>query len=1098
MADSFGELLRRFRVAASLTQEALAERCRISPATIAAIEQGRRKAPRLSTVRLIAEALELPPADREVLAKAADNASAIARPSPVMPLPGRDAEAVATAARPPAETEARTGAGTRAGMGAGTAGTGAGTAVGRVAGLPMARTSFIGRDREQAAVLAALADSRVVSLVGPGGVGKTRLAARAAETAASWYPFGAVFVDLVPVRPGFVAQAVAALLGITEGPGRSLDTALHEHFAQGRSLLVLDNCEHLLEVAAAFTEKLLANCSDLTVLATSRERLAIPGERTVPVPPLSLLADGTDGTADSEAETLFLDRVRASDPDFAAPPEVVGRVCARLDGVPLAIELAAARSTSLGVDGLLAGLDDHLRLLAGSRSAHERHRSLRAVIDWSHDLLDDGERAMFRRTGVFIGGFDLDAAAAVCADCSRGMAADLVGRLTDKNLLTHRRGPEGSRWQMLETIRAYALDRLAESGEEATVREAHLRWAVSIADDLEHQAETAQQWRAAFDVVADDLRSALTSTTGAGGSDAGGSDASAGSRHRLARALGHLAYARRFLVESREHYRAAAELARNPVQAAWDLRTAADVAMAQGLGAVAFDLLLASAERAQAAGDDCSRSAFLAYAVIIADRFAAEFSKEVPHARLRQLLDEAARSCPADDPAATAYLAAASAWIAQPEKTVPDPVLSGEALAVARRTGDPVLISGALDAVVGVLDAGGRLREAHQLNSERARLLARLPRHDPRAGAEIIDTFHMVTEIAVTAGDLPDALTTARMAQSDDIARGRPHLTASKPILPLVLQGRFDEALTQASVMWAAWEQAGRPAARWMGPATYALVLACGLRGDLAGRQEWLGRVREVIGAGTDPAGTNLATFAVFTDARISLHEGHIAAAAAAVAELSPAAQPWYGTPHWSSLRPYAWAIAAEVAAAARLPDAASRLAAAAPAGEENYWAAACLARAAGRLHGDRDALERSVAGWERIDARFERACTLLLLPDRAAEGLAELRALGCQPGQRDSGTAGQQDNASGTAGLMLPAAPLPRRPAHSDCSAMGPDREHPVGVAGAVGVEADQVAAVVDAVDDGGADAMRVIDSGEPVLAGPGEAVGDGGAAGA
>src|SRR6185437_13893470 len=141
--------------------------------------------------------------------------------------------------------------------------------------------------------------------------------------------------------------------------------------------------------------------------------------------------------------------------------EVISQVCARLDGIPLAIELAAARSASLGVDGLLAGLDDHLRLLAGSRVAHERHRSLRAVIDCSHDLLDDDERVMFRRAGVFIGGFDLDAAVAVAGlgrDNDRGAIADLIGRLTDKSLLIHRHGPEGSSWQMLETIRAYAVD----------------------------------------------------------------------------------------------------------------------------------------------------------------------------------------------------------------------------------------------------------------------------------------------------------------------------------------------------------------------------------------------------------------------------------------------------------------------------------------------------------------------------------------------------------------------------------------------------------------------------------------------------------------
>jgi predicted ATPase/transcriptional regulator with XRE-family HTH domain len=1083
LADSFGDLLRRFRVAASLTQEALAEQCRISPATVAAIEQGRRTAPRLSTVRLIADALDLSPADRELLALAADQGGGSPKPGPEPP----------SRAEPPKVAAAR-----QAGV---------------VAGLPATRTNFVGRDGVLASVLAALDGTSVVSLVGPGGVGKTRLAAKAAELAAASYPSGAAFADLVPVREGFISQSVAALLGVAEGPGRSLDAALHEHLARGRALLVLDNCEHLLDVVAPFVEKLLANCGELTVLATSRERLSIPGEVVITVPPLSLVNGRSPGSARSEAEALFVDRAMATDPRFAGADEVISQVCARLDGIPLAIELAAARSASLGVDGLLAGLDDHLRLLAGSRGAHERHRSLRAVIDWSHDLLDDDERVMFRRVGVFIGGFDLDAAVAVAGpgrDSDRGAVADLVGRLTDKSLLIHRHGPEGSRWQMLETIRAYAVDRLSDSDEETAIRDAHLRWAAEVAADLERRVEADRPWRAAFDTVADDLRAALLtrapytahgadagygaggprgagsgrgsdagrgadagygagSPRGAGsgrGSDAGhggdagfgagsprgvstgrGSDAGGGVdaapgasvvygagaargagttyragvasgadavrwpggvvgagqvagvlalRHRLARSLGHLAYARRFMNEACEHYRTAATLTAAPAQAAFDLRMAADVAMATGRGQQAFDLLIASAQQSDAAGDRAGRAAAIGYAVTIADRFAAEFPAEIPHDRLQAMLEEAAERCPAFAPVAAAHLAAAAAWIAQTEKTVPELDLATQALQAARLTADPVLISGALDAVVGALDAGGRLREAHQVNAERVELLKRLPRHDPRAGVEIIDAFHMVTEIAVTAGDLPAALNTATLAAGDDIASGQPHRTASKPVLPLALQGRFDEAFTAAQTMWEAWLAAGRPVARWMGPAIYGVVLGYGLRGQDESRRDWLGRLDELIGTGGDPA--NLFWAAMFADARIALHENQLDLAVTAVRDLNVARQAWYEAPHWYSLRPYAWAIAAEVAVVAGLPDAASLLEEAAPAGAENYWAGACLARAAGRLHGDQAELERSIAGWERIGARFERACTLLLLPDRAAEGLAELTDLGCRP----------------------------------------------------------------------------------------------------
>jgi predicted ATPase/DNA-binding CsgD family transcriptional regulator len=913
---------------------------------------------------------------------------------------------------------------------------------GAVAGLPAARTSFIGRDEEQASVLAALADSRMVSLVGPGGVGKTRLAARVAGTIAAGYRFGGVFVDLVPVRDGFLTQAVAALLGVTERPGRSLDAALHEFLGRGRSLLVLDNCEHLLTVVAAFVEKLLADCAGLTILATSRERLAIPGERTVIVPPLSLAA-GNGGAAPSQAAALFVDRAQASDPGFDASPAVVREVCTRLDGVPLAIELAAARSASLGVDGLLAGLDDHLRLLTGSRGPQERHRSLRAVIDWSYDLLSDEERALFRRVGVFIGGFGLDAAAAVWPGGDRGTVADLVGRLTDKSLLIHRRGPGGSRWQMLETIRAYALYRLAGCGEQDEGRRAHLGWADDTARELEDRIKTGRDWRDAFDAVADDLRAALANAPrpeadvagdpratpgdappeadGAGNPRAAPGDArpeadvagdprgtpvdaprpEAGEvSHRLARALGHLTYARRFIDESREHYEAAAARAGGPDQAARDLRTAADAALAAGQNRQAFDLLLASADQAKAAGNDSAQTIALAYAATVADRFPVNFPREVPHARLRELMDEAVRICPAGDPVAAAYLTAAAAWTEDEQKTVPDPALSADALAAAERTGDPVLISGALDAMVNVLDASGRIREAHAMNQRRAELLDRLPRDDPRAGTEIVDTYYMVTAIAVTVGDLPGALSSGQRALGDDLAGGQPFIAASKLIQPLVLQARFDEADAQAAGMWEAWQRAGRPAAHHqMAPAAYCMVLACGLRGDGAGRRRWLDRVSELIGDGAEEvSGTNLDAAAAFTQARICLHEGRVDAALAAVAGLRRQEEDWYGVPHWLSMRPYAWAVAAEVAVVAGLPDAAGRLAAAAPAGEENDWADACLARAAGRLTGDRGELDRALAGWERIEAAFERACTLLLMDDRADEGRAELRALGCRP----------------------------------------------------------------------------------------------------
>jgi predicted ATPase/DNA-binding CsgD family transcriptional regulator len=859
-------------------------------------------------------------------------------------------------------------------------------------GLPAPWTSFVGRDVERATVLAALGKARLVTLVGPGGVGKTRLAVEAAREEASSFPSGCAFADLVPVRAGFVVQSVASALGVSERPQQPLAQAVIEHLAGRRALLVLDNCEHLLAEAAAFTEQLLAACPGVRVLATSRERLAVAGEHVVMVPPLSLVAGGADSVAGSEAALLFIDRARAVDSGFV-PAAAVDELCARLDGVPLAIELAAARSASLGLDGLLAGLDDYLRLLAGGHGANPRHHSLRSVIGWSHDLLDDAERAMFRRLGVFAGGFDLDAAYAISADGKRGAVVDMIGRLADKSLLVAAHGSGSGRWRMLDTVRAYALEQLAASGEEPAVRERHLRWAAQTAAALEQRAQAAggslqAGWRPAFDAAADDLRSALGSGVGPGPD---------GMRHRLARSLGHLAYAHRYLAEARGHFERAAALAPGAGHAAADLLAQARVAAAEGRGELAFDLLLASAGQAKTAGEDRARSTALVEAVTVAHRIAGTFKHDVPHGRLRDLLDEAAHIAPADDPVTATQLAAAAAWIAREEKFTPDPQLAATALAAARRAGDPVLISGALCAAAEAARAAGRYGQAYKLSVERSQLTGRLSRHEVRAGFEISDSRSIT--LAVAAGDLPGALSMADLAAGNPLVGDQP-MTLFRRVIALTLQGDFDAAIADATGMWHAWLRAGTPPAHWTAPAAYACVLACDLRGDADGVREWRDRAAKLAAGYT---GRSLVLFAAFTDSRIALHYGRYDQAAAALGGLGVGERPWYdNAPHWD-YDAYAWALAAEAAVAADLPDARQRLAAAAPAARENLWAAACLARAHGRLHDDRAALEESLARWQRIGSRFEHACTLLLMPDRAAPGLAELDALGCPPPQARS-----------------------------------------------------------------------------------------------
>jgi hypothetical protein len=691
--------------------------------------------------------------------------------------------------------------------------------------------------------------------------------------------------------------------------------------------------------------------------------------------------------SEARSRILFTDRAHASGSSFipAAAAEELG---ARLDGMPLAIELAAARSASLGLDGLLAGLDDYLRLLAGGRGADSRHHSLRAVIGWSHDLLDEAERAMFRRLGVFAGGFDLDAAHAISASGGRGLVADLIGRLTDKSLLAAAHGRGRGRWRMLDTIRAYALEQLAASGEKAAVRQRYLCWAAETAAALEQRAQAAgglaqAEWRPDFDAVADDLRAVAGSGAGPGPDDMD---------HLLARSLGYLAYACRYLAEARGHFARAADLASADGQAAADLLTQAQAAAAEARGELAFDLLLASAERARKAGDDRATAAALAEAVTVAHRLSGTFERKIPQSRLRDLLAEAARIAPADDPVLATRLAAAAAWNAGPGKSNPDPQLAAAALAAARRTGDPVLISGCLDAAAEAERSAGRYREALKLSGERHQVIGRLSRHDVRAGYEISDSRSIT--LAVAAGDLPGALARADPAVSDPLAADQP-MTLFRRVITLALRGDFDAALADATGMWRAWLRAGTPPSQWSAPAAYAGVLVCGLRGDNDGVRKWRGRAAE-LAAGQPPASFRL--FAAFADSRVALHDGRYDQAAAVLAGLGIGERPWYDNTQHQDYDAYAWALAAETAVIAALPDAAHRLAISAEAAQENLWAAACLARASGRLHDDRAALEESLAGWQHIGSRFEQACTLLLLPDRAAQGHAELEALGCPP----------------------------------------------------------------------------------------------------
>ncbi|GAB1515642.1 ATP-binding protein [Actinophytocola sp. KF-1] len=799
--------------------------------------------------------------------------------------------------------------------------------------LPAARTSFVGRDGELDAVRTALETSRLVTLTGPGGVGKTRLAVTAAAGVTARFSAGVVYLDLVPVPPGQVVAAAAGALGVTERPPRPLLDSVADRVRGRAVLLVLDNCEHVLDEVGGLVEALLRTGGRLRILATSRERLGIAGEEAHAVPPLPL---------GSAAETLFLDRARGVDRTFTAAPGLVTEACARLDGLPLAIELAAARAAAIGVDGLLTALDDRLRAVVGARGGAARHHSLSDVLGWSYDLLAPGERALFRRLAVFAAGFDLDAAAAVSPRERPSTVAHLLGRLVEKSLVV-RRGTDRTRYRLLETVRAFAQEHFAADEDRDEVLLAHLAWASRVAVALARGLDEDDR-ASGYDEVVDDLRAAFART-------AAEPDPVA---HRLGRALAHLTFARGSFVESRAHYRAAAARATTPADAVRDLRSASEAAQSLADGDDAFDLLLAGADRA---GDERDRAVMLALAVTLATRFVGDFRHPVPTARRADLLARAARAPVADSEHAT-VLATARAWQAGA-----DPAAAIEA---ARDAGDPTLLQGALDSAGSAAARQGRLRKAYRIARERLDLQPLLTKHLPADGIEMFDLFHSASLCAIAVGDLPGALAiAARATEEDPVNRDYPFVSLLKYLAPLTLSGRFDEAVDLGERAFAEWRAAGAPRLAWLAPSVQLLELATGLRGD---HGLWRARTLEFAG-NTDPRSRRLAATTAFVEARLAVHTGQLSGADRLVRNaFAEFAQPWY--------RAYAHAAGAELAVLARLPGAEDLLARAEHTAEENDWAAACVARARGRLTGDAAAFRRSAEIWTRIGARFELACT--------------------------------------------------------------------------------------------------------------------------
>ena len=373
--------------------------------------------------------------------------------------------------------------------------------------FPVQLTSFIGREAETAEVSRLLTDGRLVTLTGAGGVGKTRLAIHLATQLATEFSDGSWYVDLAPITdPDVVPMTMIRAMGLSDLPGRPTMDTLTRFIADRRILIVLDNCEHLLDATADLVSVLLSHCPGLTLFATSREPISVPGEATWRVPSLPL--------ADKAVE-LFADRARLARPDFDVTEDhaaTVAEICRRLDGMPLALELAAARVRALTLTEILDGLRDHFMLLTGgARTAVRRQQTLRASVDWSHALLSEAEQTLFRRLAAFMGGFDLDAARAVTSggDLRPHQVLDQLTLLVDKSLVVADEVRGRTRYRLLETVRQYAQEKLSDSGEAGMVRARHRDHYTAKAATLSASLDPARWRLAQAEGAIDNLRAAF-------------------------------------------------------------------------------------------------------------------------------------------------------------------------------------------------------------------------------------------------------------------------------------------------------------------------------------------------------------------------------------------------------------------------------------------------------------------------------------------------------------------------------------------------------------------------------------------------------------
>lgn len=825
--------------------------------------------------------------------------------------------------------------------------------------MPAPVTSFVGRTAERAALAAALAEYRMVTAIGPGGIGKTRLALSVATEVAPSHRAGVWFVDLFQVTdPAMVTAAVAETLGVPEQRSVSVDIALVASLADSDALLVLDNCEHLLPGVRECVERILTGCPQITVLATSRIRLMVPYERVFAVPGLSVTAHAGD------AVDLFAARVAAATGGTPALDGArVAALCRALDGMALAIELAAARYSTLGLDGLEAGLDERLRFLAAGTRVVDRHRSLRDAIDWSYQLLSPKDRELLRNVAVFTSWFDVESARTVAGpERERSAVADGLARLADHSLLVVERG-DPTRYRTLETIRQFGLEQLELSGELGSVGTRHERWCRDVMSAL-GAAEPDDAWCARFDNVVDDVRGALTRAR----EQPDGRDAAT-----MAAELAGLLFLRGRPMEAQRRYEQAAEFAATDTERVGYLRLAAGAAASRFVGNETLRLLRTTADIARSIGDEGGAARDLAMMAMYIYRAPGIMAERHSPTEARALLDEA-RAISDGSPAAEAAIAVATDYgdLAAIDR-------AHSAIELAEQAGDGVIHSAALDELIAIHLVQHDIAAAVRVANERIHLLGTVP-ISALSGFEFGDGQLSASDTDLAAGDLAGAAAHAEALARLPFYRDEDHLAVCRLLMVGALAGRFDEVVQTGELFRIGWERAGRPIAPTLCRAAYAVAMVHGMLGDEERRAAW---VRVTIEIGTDPVALSgwgngwAATF----DALLALHRGDLVEAGRrlAVDIDDPAIFGQWPSGQWRTWYAALWA---EAAVLDHDPDAAERIRRSRPAARDNPIATGIVERAAAIATGDRDALARLAVTFARLGCPYQQARTDRLAAD--------------------------------------------------------------------------------------------------------------------